>query len=355
MQRLELSTYQKVNKSFHRRLIYHSGIDCGFFVELNYMLNAMLYCLEKGYQFQLYSDDANYGTGTGWTEYFAPFCEEVHEAFHHQFNLHRPPSWRRIIKNVMRTKSPSFIVWKLKLTVKSLIGHGLAYRAYGKYVRLSQDVASNSSKNYHIPALSLQCTYTEAYAILQRMIWQPQAELQEKIFNAKIRLSLPQVYSGVQIRGGDKAQEARLITGRRLIEALHPKDGDYIFALADNYLQLDIVRSEFPQLHIMSLCQPHESGYYHQAFNHLTPQEKKESIIRLFISVDILLHGCAFRGTITSGPSVFIMKVRAGEPSVTAIDCPHYMFPDCLSLTIDKRAAISRNHKYHDEKKIYKV
>ena len=344
MQRLELSTYQKINNSFRKRLIYHSGIDCGFFVELNYMLNAMLYCLEKGYQFQLYSDDANYGTGTGWTEYYAPFCEEVHESFHRQFNLHRPPSWLRIIKNVMRTKSPSFIVWKLKLTVKSLIGHGLAYRAYGEYVRLSQDVASNSNKNYHIAALGLQCSYTEAYAMLARMIWQPQAELKEKIADAKIRLSLSQEYSGIQIRGGDKAQEARLITGKRLIEALHPKDGDCIFALADNYLQLDIVRSEFPQLHILSLCQPHESGYYHQEFDRLAPQEKKESIIRLLTSVDILLCSKAFRGTITSGPSVFIMKVRAGEPSVTAIDCPREMFPDCLSLSIDKRAAISRNH-----------
>ena len=344
MQRLDLSTYQKVNKSFHKRLIYHSGIDCGFFVELNYMLNAMLYCLEKGYQFQLYSDDANYGTGTGWTEYFAPFCEEVHEAFHHQFNLHRPPSWRRIIKNVMRTKSPSFIVWKLKLTVKSLIGHGLAYKAYGEHVRLSQDVASNSSKNYHIPALGLQCSYTEAYAMLARMIWQPQAELKEMITAAKIRLSIPQVYSGIQIRGGDKAQEARLITGRRLIEALHPKNGDYIFALADNYLQLEIVRSEFPQLHILSLCQPHESGYYHQEFNRQAPQEKKESIIRLLVSMDILLHSSSFIGTITSGPSVFVMKVRADESNVTAIDCLREMLPDCLSLTIDKRAAISRNH-----------
>jgi hypothetical protein len=178
--------------------------------------------------------------------------------------------------------------------------------------------------------------------MLARMIWQPQSEVKQQIADAKIRLSLPNVYSGVQIRGGDKAQEARLITGKRLIEALLPQDGDCIFALADNYLQLDIVRSEFPHLHILSLCQPHESGYYHQAFNHLTPQEKKESIIRLLTSVDILLRSRAFIGTITSGPSIFIMKVRADESSVTAIDCPHYMFPDCLSLSIDERASISR-------------
>ena len=70
MQHLTLSSYQKVNGSFHRQLIYHAGIDCGFCVELNYMVNAMLYCLAEGYRFQLYSEDANFGTGKGWTEYF---------------------------------------------------------------------------------------------------------------------------------------------------------------------------------------------------------------------------------------------------------------------------------------------
>ena len=72
MQHLELSSYRKVNDSFRRRLVYHVGVDCGFFVELNFMLNAMLYCLDHGLRFQLYSEDANFGTGTGWTEYFVP-------------------------------------------------------------------------------------------------------------------------------------------------------------------------------------------------------------------------------------------------------------------------------------------
>ena len=203
--------------------------------------------------------------------------------------------------------------------LKSLIGHWQAYRAYGEYVRLSQDVAYEPDKYYHIPALGMNCGYFEAYAMLARMIWQPQPE-----------------------RGGDKAKEARLISGWQIIQAMHPKDGECIFALADNYIQLELVRSEFPQLRIVSLCQPYETGYHHQEFERLSPQEKKESIIRLLFSVDILLHSSAFVGTITSGPSVFVMKVRADDPYVTAIDCPQDMLPDCLTLNIDDRANISR-------------
>ena len=340
---MKVSDYQKVNESFHRRLIYHAGIDCGFFVELNYMVNAMLYCLANGYRFELYSEDANYGTGKGWTEYFVPFCEEVHESFHHKYNLHRPPTWQRILRNAIMTRSFSFIFWKLKFLLKSLIGHWLAFWAYGEVVRLSQNVASEPDKYYHIPALGLNGSYTEAYAMLARMIWWPQPEVQQQIAEARLRLSLPCVYSGVQIRGGDKVSEAQLISGWQIIQALHPQDGDSIFILTDNYLELELVRSEFPKLNIVSLCQPYETGYHHHEFERLAPEERKESIIRLLVSVDILLHCSAFVGTITSGPSVFLMKVRADDPYVTAIDCPQDMLPDCLTLNIDERAAISRS------------
>ena len=341
MKELELSKWKIVNNSFHKRFIYHAGIDCGFFVELNYMINAMLYCLARGYRLELYSDDANYGTGQGWSEYFFPFCEEVHEQFHHKYNLHRPPSWKRIIKNTIRTKSPSFFLWKIKSILKSFIGHWLAYRAYGEYVRLNQDVAYIPDSHYHIPALDINCSYFEAYVMLSRMIWQPQPEVQQQIADVKLQLSLPPIYSGVQIRGGDKAKEARLITGRQIIEALHPKDGECIFALADNYVQLDIVRSEFPELRIVSLCQPEDKGYYHQSFSSLEPQEKKAAIIRLIASVEILLHARKFAGSITTGPSVFIMKLRCAESTVVAVDCSKEALESVLTLPIDSRAAIS--------------
>lgn len=120
------------------------------------------------------------------------------------------------------------------------------------------------------------------------------------------------------------------------------KDGECIFVLTDSYLEFEKVKNEFPQLRFLTLCQSDETGYYHQEFIHLPPQEKKESIIRLLASVDILLHSGAFVGTIMSGPSVFLMKVRAGDPYVTAIDCPQDMLPSCLALNIDDRAIISQ-------------
>ena len=119
---MDISCYRKVNESFRRRLVCRIGIDSGFFVEMNYMVNAMLFCLAHHIQFQLYSDDANFGTGVGWREYFLPFCEEVHESFHQKYNFHRLPSWQHVLKHCCSQKSVKPLVWKVKKTVMTIVG-----------------------------------------------------------------------------------------------------------------------------------------------------------------------------------------------------------------------------------------
>ncbi len=56
---------------------------------------------------QIYSTDANFGTGIGWTEYFQPFCKEVYEVYHAKYNFHRPPSWKQVLKEVIRMVNAS--------------------------------------------------------------------------------------------------------------------------------------------------------------------------------------------------------------------------------------------------------
>lgn len=325
MNHMEINAYRELNESFRRRLVYHVGKDFGFFVELNYMLNAMIYCLSHRIQFQIYSSDANFGTGIGWTEYFQPFCKEVHEAYHAKYNFHRPTSWKNV-----------------KAIVKTMVGRIIGLWVCHEWVLLNQDVHLMTDRHFSIPELGIEGDYYHVYGILARMVWQPQPTIGQQMADARLRLSLGKGYSGVQIRRGDKLSESRLISGWQFIRELHPKDGECVFVLTDSYLELEKVRNEFPQLRFVTLCQPDETGYYHQEFVRLPPQKKKESIIRLLTSVDILLHCKAFVGTITSGPSVFLMKVRADDPCVTAIDCPQDMLPDCLTLNIDDRADISR-------------
>ena len=66
--------------------------------------------------------------------------------------------------------------------------------------------------------------------------------------------------------------------------------------------------------------------------------------MRLLISVDLLLAARQFVRSITTGPSVFIMKVRSDDTAVRAVDSPSHQLKSVLTLTIDRRAAISALH-----------
>lgn len=322
-------------------MVYHVGTDCGFFVELQYMVNAMLYCLDHRIRFQIYSDDANFSTSTGWTEFFLPFCDEVHEAFHHRYNFHRPPTWRQVLRLCNSQKSLGPIAWKLKMITKHLVGRLISLRTYGEYVFMSQDVPSIATQYYHISELDIDGDYTSTFALLSRMIWrlQPDVLHQEMVFMSE--LSLPPVYSGIQIRGGDKITETRLVDGNAIIQRLNPCEGECVFILTDDYRQYLKAKADFPKLRLITLCRPDEEGYDHQRFCQENLQSKKDAITRLIISVDLLLKSHSFAGSIITGPSVFILKLRYKDPLVHAIDCPKEELLSALQLPIYARSIIS--------------
>lgn len=340
-------SYRRVNESFRRRMVYHAGVDCGFFVEMNYMINAMLYCLSHRIRFQLYSEDANFGTGIGWTEYFLPFCEEVHEPFHKKYNFHKLPSWYRILKLCCKQTSVGPVVWKLKSILKTLIGRMMAWEVYGKYILFAQDVSAHIDKQYHIQELGINGSYYEAYGLLARMVFRFNPSIQRQAALVKTRLSMPTLYDGIHIRSGDKITETDLIDGKRIMQVLNPKDGTCVFILTDDYRQYQALKANYPHVHFLTLCQPEERGYLHNAFTQKLSQSRKEAIVRLVISVDLFLHSRSFVGSITTGPSVFIMKLREDDPFVQAVDCPKTDLASSLSLTIDVRAAISKRYLSH--------
>lgn len=341
MDKLNLTSYQQVNESYSRRMVYHVGVDCGFFVEMNYMVNAMIYCLAHRIQFQLYSEDANFGTGVGWTEYFMPFCEEVHERFHHKYNFHRLPSWRRILELCRIQKSLGPVAWKIKKTLKTFIGRMVAYRTYGEKVLFAQDVPNEPEQWCVVPQLGIDGDYMSTFALLARMVWRLHPDMQQQEDTYKTTLSLPLIYSGVQIRGGDKITETQLIDGKNLIQRLNLHDGDSLFILTDDYRHFSQARKDFPRLRLFTLCHEDETGYHHKQFCHENARSKKNAISRLVISVDLLLASTSFIGSITTGPSVFILKLRHTDPQVQALDCPKDELPSVLRLPLYARAKIS--------------
>ncbi len=347
IEKLDLLSWQSLNNSFRRRMVCRIGIDCGFFVEMNYMVNAMLYCLANRIRFQLYSETANFGTGVGWTEYFMPFCEEVHESFHRRYNFHRLPSWRRILKMCIKQKSPSPIVWKIKSSLKTGIGRFVALSVYKEYILFTQDVTINPDKQYTIPELGISCDYTTVYGLLARMIWRPRPMILNMVSILTDKLNLPSIYDGIHIRGGDKISESKLISGVSMMQLFDNKENRCVFVLTDDFRQYRELQETHPGFRFLTLCQTEECGYVHKDFLKESPARRREAIIRLIISVNILLGARSFVGSITTGPSVFIMKLRIDDPLVRAVDCPRELLASTLSMTISERAAISKKHLQH--------
>ncbi len=341
MNKLYLTSYQQVNKSFSKRMVYRAGVDCGFFVEMNYMVDAMLYCLVHHIKFQLYSKDANFGTGVGWSEYFLPFCEEVHETFHHKYNYHRLPSWPNILKICRSQKSLGPVAWKIKKTIKTFIGRIVAYRTYGERILFAQDVPQIPVSWCRVPELGIDGDYLSTFNLLARMVWRLQPEILHMEETYKKNLSLPPIYAGAQIRGGDKASETILIDGKTHIEKLNLHDDDSLFILTDDYRLFLQAKEVYPKLKLSTLCQEDEKGYHHKMFCQEDSQSKKAAITRLIISVDLLLSSSSFVGSITTGPSVFIMKLRHNDPQVQAVDCSREELHSALVQPLYTRIIIS--------------
>ena len=131
------------------------------------MLHAMLYCLQHKIQFKLYSDDANFGWEKGWTDCFVPFCEEVHEAFHHTYNTHRLPSWKALMKDKKLPKT-KLMKWKLKATCKNITGETLAFLTYKKPVLLNCHLKFDPNQHFHIPELGIDGDYLHAFRKMTR-------------------------------------------------------------------------------------------------------------------------------------------------------------------------------------------
>ena len=162
--------YRLLNSSFKKTMIYHIGIDAGFFTDYTYMLHAMLYCLQHKIQFKLYSDDANFGWEKGWEDCFAPFCEQVHEPFHHTYNTHRLPSWQALMQDKKLSKT-KLLKWKLKVTCKNIIGKALAFFTYGKPVLLNFQVTFNPNQRFHILELGIDGDYLHTFQKLTEITW----------------------------------------------------------------------------------------------------------------------------------------------------------------------------------------
>lgn len=340
------TNYRQLNQSFKKALVFHAGIDAGFFAEYTYMVNAMLYCLQNRIQFRLYSADANFGCERGWTDYFVAFCPEADEVFHHTYNTHAIPSWKRLAALSLKEKSLRLLKWKLKVSWLTAQGTRTAARTYGKGTQLTHHVKLDPHGHFHIPQLGIDGHYMHAFNKMADITWHLNAPTAASCQALIDELHLPERYIGCQIRGGDKVTEVSLLPPALYASIIRKEtDERHVFVLTDDYRIFEHLQASYPDIHWYTLCTPEEQGYVNSSFTRTESGRKRQQMTRFLASMQVLLRSTRFIGSITTGPSLFVLKRL--YPRIRLVDCAPDRFMEAITLPIPERGRLAEEYLAH--------
>jgi hypothetical protein len=335
--------YKELNDSFSRDIVYHLGIDAGFFTEYTYMLNAMLYCLNHGIRFHLYSADANFGVKDGWRDFFMPFCDEDTNPLHHTYNRHSIPGLKRLLECKGDKSWFDMTKWKVKVSLLGLLGHMKCLTTYRHAVLLNQDIHFRVTEHYPIPKMELDGDYLKGFHKMVDLTWHLNPEV-EKASKALIEtLHLPERYIGCQLRGGDKVTEVSLTSPDALAETLRSlPNHENVFVLTDDYSLFEYLQSHHSDIHWYTLCSPEEHGYVNKSFTTTAPEQKRKQMIRFLTSMQLLIGATHFVGSITTGPSLFLLKYL--WPNAIPQDCSRDDFLHAITLRVAERGDMAKKY-----------
>lgn len=338
------SRYIEANGMKRHALTFRMGIDAGFFAEFKYLVNAVIWCMEHGLRLQLYSRGANFAYMSGWTDYFVPFCREVDEFFNSRLNLHSLPPLAEL-RRLNPSASPAALLrWKLKTGAARRLCRLASLCAYGQPALSTGDLPARYEwTSVSLPELGVEGGYLDAFRAVATMLWRFNDRTAREIKRLQQELQLPAHYAATQIRGGDKVKETRLYAPSLFVEALERGNAPHdVVLLTDDYAILESVRRDFPQFAWHSLCTPQEHGYYNGAFTSTPAGQKKQQMVRFLAQVDAMMHADLFTGSITAGPSLFLLQMM-GSRALPA-DCSAADLPHASQIPIPDRAALARQY-----------
>ena len=303
--KINIHDYQKINESFSPILVYHLGQRSGFFSEYLTMLQAILYCLQTGIQFQLYSKDANFAISDGWSDIFEPFCQEQTSPLHRFLNPRFP--------------TPKF---KFKLCkaaapiVKTLCQcKYLTYELWNEFRAVDFDETP-----IHLEAFNQHASAMQIYREINQMVWRLKPEIQKQINSLLCKIKLPNSYSVVHIRSGDKIKEAKPYSIHEYIEKLKQiTDIQNVLVLTDDYTNYTNLIENYPNLNFYTLENPKQKGYQHRAQKRLSSKDKYSNYLTFLAGIQAAVNGKFYLGTNSSNVSTFV-RLKNDEGKYHAID-----------------------------------
>ena len=282
-----------------KRIIYHVGAYCGFYSEFNSMVLAILYCRRHGIDFRLFSKDALFSINSGWDDYFLPFCKETQFPLHHRINLRgQKPTGR---------KNRLFLYFYKLLFPRTI----LTFELWDTFRNIDKtELTTEETKRLS--------------GLLINEIYRFNPPIRKRIDSMIDSLNLHGPFIGFHIRGGDKHFEHELLSVDKYISrAEQLSDIRQGFISTDDYRNFETLCKQYPNWHFYTLTPPTDQGYFQDQFTKLTPQQRREELLIMFASMELLCRADLAICTYSSNIGMFL-GMRIGERAV-GIDMDNWM------------------------------
>ena len=299
-----IEEYRRLNESYPKKLYFHLGVNAGFFSEFNNMVLAMLYCLDEGIQFVLYSADANFRTKLGWRDFLRALLPRDGGCV--------PPREQLPLAEDLSSASKATALLRKKKRL------GFDYLTHDVWRKFKS--ARFAAKRFVIPELGIDGDILDALLVIHRVAWRYNEATGLAVEAKKAALELPESYIGLHIRGGDKVIEHDVYGPERYIEAAKALSPiRRAFVLTDDYTIFERLESEYPDWKFWTTCRPGERGYFHDEYQKLDAAAKADQLMNLFAAMDILGGAEHFIGTFSSNPGMN-MGMRLPKDRIHGID-----------------------------------
>lgn len=280
--------YQQLNESYSRKLIHHFGTGNGFYSELNSLLFTTLFCLQNKLRLELYSKDAAFTFGNGWTEYFEPFCPEFKNNF----------IGKRISRDYINNHRDKHICYLYKIITRNDILNDIYWYCRSGWFEHS---------HFHIPELEINGDILQAMKVIIPIVYRFNSRYTSIIERFIQELNLPNKYISIHIRTGDKITERDLIKPQNYIEkAKKLSNCQNIFVATDDFRVFEELRDNNPDYTFFTSTSPEDKGNNTELFFATSQENIRRNLIEMFASIEVFLKSELFIGTYSSNPGLFV-------------------------------------------------
>lgn len=281
--------YRRLNDTHRRTLVFNLGSEAGFYSEFNNMVFAIVYCLKYGYRFVLYSDAAAFKVGSGWDDYFEPFCASTRHAIHRRINR--------------RTRAPQS--WKARLAWRAyrmLSGNTLTHELWNRFYS-----ADFERERFDIAELGIHGSLRDAARRIVAAIYRFNPKTSDAIARLVAPLGLAPTYAALNVRRGDKDTEFRFVPIEGYLAKLESLSSlPDIFVFTDDFSVVEELRALRPAKRFHTLTLESERGYFHGQFATLPAEQRYADMVKMFAAIEVMAGAEVAVGTFTANPGIFL-------------------------------------------------